>query len=343
VLRDLFDAEDEGYLPDRALVQRLASAKLADAVEAVRAEGWKWVIAETTRDYSTHYGRVYPQQVEGEDAMAYTLDDMARAGARVLLEHDGTLRVERGLVHPDDLPALGKAEGAAPRGKADPADLSPTMVEELTAHRTAALRIELTRNPAVALAAAVHALTLTAAYGGGAGASCLALRASSEPLARHLKATDDSAAHQAMADEGDRWGDRLPGDPADLWDWCLAQPQDVLLDLLAFATALSVNAVRGKQDRPDSDRLAHADRLADAIGLDMHQWWTPSVDGFFSRLPKATLAHAVRDAGKRGAKDIPGMKKDVAARHTAQALAGTGWLPEPLRQPATSAALAEAA
>jgi ParB family chromosome partitioning protein len=325
------------------LVQRLASAKLADAVETVRAEGWKWVIAETTRDHSTHYGRVYPQPVEGEDAMAYTPDDMARAGARVLLEHDGTLRIERGLVHPDDLPAPGKAEGTTPRAKADPAGLSATMVEELTAHRTAALRIELARDPAVALAATVHALTLAVVYGGGAGASCLALRASSESLARHLKAADDSPAHQAMADEGERWGDRLPGDPADLWDWCLAQPQDVLLDLLAFATALSVNAVRGKQDQPDSDRLAHADQLATALDLDMRQWWTPSVDGFFSRLPKATLVHAVRAAGKRGAKDIPGMKKDVAARHTAQALAGTGWLPEPLRQPAIATALAQAA
>jgi hypothetical protein len=40
----------------------------------------------------------------------------ARSGARVLLEHDGTLRIERGLVHPDDMPAQGKAEGAVPRG-----------------------------------------------------------------------------------------------------------------------------------------------------------------------------------------------------------------------------------
>jgi ParB family chromosome partitioning protein len=346
VLRDLFDDEGAGYLSDRALVLRLAEAKLSDAARDVQAEGWKWVATETTRDYSTHYGRVYPQPVEGEDALAYCAEDLARAGARLTIERDGTLQVERGLVHPDDREAEGRGEQqgrGVSKSKADPAGLSATLVEELTAHRTAALRVELARNPAVALAATVHAITLAAVYGGGAGGSCLALRADSETLGNHLQAPEDCPAHQAMADEGEGWGDRLPGDPADLWSWCLAQPQDVLLDLLAFATALSVNAVQTKHDRRNSDRLTHADQLADALNLDMGQWWTPSVAGFYARLPKAALAHVVRDAGKRGAKDIPGMKKDAAARHVADVLTGSGWLPEPLRQPAAAPALAEAA
>jgi ParB family chromosome partitioning protein len=43
VLRDLFDEENEGWLTDPALVNRLASEKLEAAAATVRAEGWKWV------------------------------------------------------------------------------------------------------------------------------------------------------------------------------------------------------------------------------------------------------------------------------------------------------------
>jgi ParB family chromosome partitioning protein len=81
---------------------------------------------------------------------------------RLLLEHDGSLRIERGLIHPDDLKAV-QAEGAAQPVR-DPAALPATMVAELTAHRTAALRIELARNPAMALAATVHALAVSLLY-----------------------------------------------------------------------------------------------------------------------------------------------------------------------------------
>jgi ParB family chromosome partitioning protein len=343
VLRDLFDGEDDGYLPDHALVQRLANAKLATAVEAVRAEGWKWVIAETTRDYETRYGRIYPQAVEDEDAMAYSAEDMARAGARLILEYDGTLRTERGLVHPDDQPAKAADSPAPVSAKANPADLSATLIEELTAHRTAALRAELARNPAVALAATVHALTLAAVYGGGLAGSSLALRASSEALSAHSTSPEDCPAHQAMTDEGERWGERLPGDPDDLFAWCLAQPQDVLLDLLAYASALTVSAVQAKHDDPQGRRLAHADQLGEALALDMRAWWTPTVDGFYGRITKAGLIHAVKDAGCQTGVVISNLRKAEAARYVAGLLAGSGWLPEPLRQPAPKLELAEAA
>jgi hypothetical protein len=74
----------------------------------------------------------------------------------------------------------------------------------------------------IALAATVHALALSLLYHAGSD-SCLALRASSEPLERHTQAVGDSPAHQAMAEEGERWGEHLPGEASDLFAWCLAQ------------------------------------------------------------------------------------------------------------------------
>ncbi|WP_158932688.1 hypothetical protein [Acidisphaera sp. S103] len=110
-----------------------------------------------------------------------------------------------------------------------------------------------------------------------AGESCLAIRTSSEDLSRHMQTPDDGLAHPAMAAEGERWGDRLPDDPDDLWGWCLDQSQATLLDLLAYLAALTVNAVRGRQDSPDNDRLAHADQLVEGLGLDTARIWSHSV------------------------------------------------------------------
>jgi len=52
--------------------------------------------------------------------------------------------------------------------------------------------------------------------------------------------------------------DRLPGNPDDLWQWCLDRSRDELLELLALIAAGAVNAVQRKEDRRDSPRLSHA-------------------------------------------------------------------------------------
>jgi len=248
---------------------------------------------------------------------------------RLSLAHDGTLHIERGLIHPDD--ARAEARQERPKGGEAPSSgLPATMVEELTAHRTAALRIELARKPAVALAATVHALALTLLYASGSQ-SCLDLSAKSDRLERHTKGADESPAHRAMEEEGERWGERLPGDEADLFAWCLSQPQEALLELLAFLAALTVDAVEVKHGGPK----AHAGELAQALSLDMTKWWTPLAENFYSRVSKAVLTLAVSEAkaGPLGV-SLANLKKAEAARLAAGALAGTGWLPEPLRTPA---------
>ncbi len=43
VLRDLFSQNDEGWLQDVALLERLVTEKLAAEAETIKAEGWKWI------------------------------------------------------------------------------------------------------------------------------------------------------------------------------------------------------------------------------------------------------------------------------------------------------------
>lgn len=330
VVRDLFDTSNTGFLTDSSLLMQLVSQKLAAAEEAVRLEGWKWVKPELEADHATSYRRVYSQQ--GEDEGRYSAGDLAKAGAILRIAHDGTLDVRRGHVHPDDWKQEEKATKAKPaKPTPEKGEYAAAVVEDLSAHKTAALRSELARNPDVALAATVHAMALGIfeRYA-AAERGCLDVRAGSERLDGHVKSREDCSAHAAMQAEIARWHAVLPDDGDALFDWCLTQPQAVLLDLLALLAACSVNAVQSK-GAAHSSRIAHGEALASALSLDMAQHWSGSEEGFYSRLPKAGLAFVVGEAKAPVAASVFSMKKLEAARYVRQAVEGTGWLPVPLR------------
>jgi ParB family transcriptional regulator, chromosome partitioning protein len=90
-------------------------------------------------------------------------------------------------------------------------------------------------------------------------------------------------------------------------------------------------------------RIAHADRLARAVGLDPVQaGWSPTVDNYLGRVPKARIFEAVRQAkGEASAQLIDHLKKPDMAKEAERLLAKTGWLPEPLRTPDAEAEEAE--
>ena len=76
IVRDLFTEDGGGWFEDAALLDRLASEKLAALAAEVRErEGWKW--AEASIDYPHAHGlrRVYPRPVER------TAEEQARADA----------------------------------------------------------------------------------------------------------------------------------------------------------------------------------------------------------------------------------------------------------------------
>jgi ParB family chromosome partitioning protein len=105
---------------------------------------------------------------------------------------DGTLAIERGFIRPEDRQRESASthveEGEAPCPA--PSGLSDRLVEDLTAHRTAALRIMLADNPAV-----THALALPLFYSGSG--TCLALRAESPDLRSSADGVADSRVAQS--------------------------------------------------------------------------------------------------------------------------------------------------
>jgi ParB family transcriptional regulator, chromosome partitioning protein len=263
-------------------------------------------------------------------------ETLAIAGAVVHLDHSGKAEITRGLVRPEDMPKkTGKSKATAPDGtdsgigedaEADRAEFSAGLIESLTAHRSAAIAARLLEFPDKGMAAVVYAMVLNVFE----HRHDTALKVSASPQSLHR--VEGSAAFKALEDARETWGHRLPGKPGDIWQWCLEQDQSVLLDLLTFCAACSINAVQTKSDRPENDRLDHASKLATVLQLDMKLYFTPTAENYFTRIGKPQILAAIQAAkGQPPAPAWEKLKKAELANEAERQIAGTGWLPEILR------------
>jgi ParB family chromosome partitioning protein len=287
------------------------------------------------------------------DGTAYDPEEIARGGVFVILGQDGVARIERGLIRPEDVPAPelepeaepgeaeartdGEVDESRPEAEAaeeDPgAPLSERLVLDLTAHRTLALRDALAANATVALSAVVHALALFAFYPAYERPTCLEIKGVSADLDGPAPGIDDTRAGRSVAERHAAWASRVPKAADELWAFVQGLSATDLLDLLAHCASLTVNAVRSPFDRKPG-AWAHADRLAEAVDLDMTGYWTPTVASYLGRVTKGRIAEAVREAvSEDAAERIGGLRKPDMASEAEALLAGKGWLPSLLRKP----------
>lgn len=93
-------------------------------------------------------------------------------------------------------------------------------------------------------------------------------------------------------------GGRLPKEAADLWTFVQGLAATDLLDLLAHGVSLRVNAVRAPFDlKPGA--WTHADRLAEAVDLDMTGYWTATVASYLGRVTRPGQARRCDGRGPR--------------------------------------------
>lgn len=269
----------------------------------------------------------------------YAPEDRALGGVYVSLGLGGGVRIDRGFIRPEDEPPAeesGDEEASEEPVATGPKPLPERLVADLTAHRTAALRDRLAQSPDAALLAVVHALALSAFFPGRDG-SCLELRLVSVNLGGYAAGYAETPAGLAIQARHDAWIDRLPKVADGLWDALVLLPQEARLDLLAHCVSLSVNAVRapGRSKRS----LAHAERLATHLTLDMAAYWQATTHSYFGRINKVQIMEAVID-GKSpdAAAKLEGLKKDAMASAAADLLGADGWLPPLLRTAAAGPA-----
>ncbi|CAI2932202.1 ParB/RepB/Spo0J family partition protein [Aminobacter niigataensis] len=291
---------------------------------------------------------------------------IAIAGAFVSIDADGSLSIDRGYVRaedesqaePDaepsrgdqpDTPTVQRAVITIGGKPAEPEDdeedgikpLPERLVIELTAHRTLALRNALAENPHVAMTLLLHKL-LSDTFIHTNPTGCLEANVRHIFFSAQSEELKDSPSAQAVNDRHERWGDHVPADDRALWEWLTHIDDGTRMELLALCVSYGVNALferpnpysgSGVSQHGLDVRLAQADRLARATGMDMvAAGWKPTVGNYLGRVTKLRILEAVREAaGERAAQLIDHMKKGDMAKEAERLLAETNWLPEPLR------------
>ncbi|ERV78231.1 TPA: ParB N-terminal domain-containing protein [Pseudomonas aeruginosa] len=269
----------------------------------------------------------------------YAPDVRAVAGAIVTIDREGEAAIHRGLLREAEAKALRTleklrqgftgTEGADDDAGEDAeppkaANLSDRLAQRLSAHRTAALQIEVARHPQVALAALVHGMVQTVLQEGHYGHDL--------PLGVSLKVQDrlegmapdwpESSAAVALRELQQAWGERLPQDSAELFAALLAMEQGELVRLLAVCVAASVDVVtpRATPHQPGAE-------LAQAVGLDMRAWWQPTAEGYFNHVSKAVILDAVQQFAPSHVTRLAKLKKTDIASEAERLADGTGWMP----------------
>jgi ParB family chromosome partitioning protein len=266
----------------------------------------------------------------------YAPNVRAVAGAIVTLDREGEAVTHRGLLREAEAKALrtleklrqgfSAGENTNDEERRDDeapktASLSDQLAQRLSAHRTAALQIEVARHPHVALAALVHGMVQTVlqadAYGFPLGVS-LKVQDRLEGMAPDVP---ESPAAVALRELQEGAGKALPQDSAELFAALQAKSQDELVRLLAVCVASTVDVVT-----PRATQQPGAD-LAQAVGLDMAAWWKPTAGGYFRHIAKSAILEAVNQYAPAHVNRLSRLKKGDIASEAERLADGTGWMP----------------
>jgi ParB family chromosome partitioning protein len=270
--------------------------------------------------------------IEGMET--WSPEQFASGGAFVFLNYAGEVVIERGFLKPEDK-ANSERGTADSGGTVGPAKKekplhSEKLCRRLTAHRTAAVQIELAAQPGVALAVLMHHMIPTIfreKYGYGFNGKTLEAQFTSahEKLLREADDMADSPAWQQIDAQRAKWSAILPTRCAELLPWLLQQSDDVTSNLFAFCVAATLDSVSG------TDSAHPVNALRDVLNLDMGQYWKATQASYLSHVSKDRISEVVTAAvSADAAAPLASNKKQEAASMAERLLSATNWLPEVL-------------
>ncbi|MDN8054371.1 ParB/RepB/Spo0J family partition protein [Comamonas thiooxydans] len=326
---------------EAARIEKL-QAKMQEVAEAVDAA--MDADDEDKADALQEEGETLGEQLQAlEDGLQdYGANVKAAAGAIVSIDRNGEAVIHRGLMREAEAKALRTLEKLR-QGFSDPdaanddegeedeqpksVTMSDRLAQRLSAHRTAALQIEVARHPQAALAIVVHGMVQTVLQERRYG-----LNRDSLPLGVSLKVQDrlegmapdwpESPAAVALRELQQVAGEGLPEDSAELFAVLLAKSQDELVRLLAVCVASTVDVVT-----PRATPHQPGEELAQSVGLDMAAWWKPTAEGYFKHVPKAAVLQAVGEYAPNQVSRLAKLKKADIASEAERLADGTGWMP----------------
>ncbi|MEF6378173.1 hypothetical protein U9Z74_25390, partial [Escherichia coli] len=258
---------------------------------------------------------------------AWTPEMCAGSGVVVSWRY-GNVCVQRGVQLRSEDDAADDADRTEQvQEKASVEEISLPLLTKMSSERTLAVQAALMQQPDKSLALLAWTLCLNV-FGSGAYSkpAQISLECKHYSLTSDAPSGKEGAAFMAMMAEKARLAALLPeGWSRDMTTF-LSLSQEVLLSLLSFCTACSLNGVQTRECGHTS--RSPLDSLESAIGFHMRDWWQPTKANFFGHLKKPQIIAALNDAGLSGAaRDVEKMKKGDAAEHAEFHMKDNQWVP----------------
>ncbi|HAL0826537.1 TPA: ParB/RepB/Spo0J family partition protein [Escherichia coli] len=252
-----------------------------------------------------------------------------RAGSGVVVSwRYGNVCVQRGVQLRSEDDVTDDADRTEQvQEKASVEEISLPLLTKMSSERTLAVQAALMQQPDKSLALLTWTLCLNV-FGSGAYSkpAQISLECKHYSLTSDAPSGKEGAAFMALMAEKARLVALLPeGWSRDMTTF-LSLSQEVLLSLLSFCTACSLNGVQTRECGHTS--RSPLDSLESAIGFHMRDWWQPTKANFFGHLKKPQIIAALNDAGLSGAaRDAEKMKKGDAAEHAEHHMKDNRWVP----------------
>ncbi len=252
-----------------------------------------------------------------------------RAGSGVVVSwRYGNVCVQRGVQLRSEDDATDDADRTEQvQEKASVEEISLPLLTKMSSERTLAVQAALMQQPDKSLALLAWTLCLNV-FGSGAYSkpAQISLECEHYSLTSDAPSGKEGAAFMALMAEKARLAALLPeGWSRDMTTF-LSLSQEVLLSLLSFCTACSLNGVQTRECGHTS--RSPLDSLESAIGFHMRDWWQPTKANFFGHLKKPQIIAALNEAGLSGAaQDAEKMKKGDAAEHAEFHMKDNRWVP----------------
>ena len=365
ITADLFAADGEGFADDPALVETLASARIAEIEAGYRADGWTDVRASLERpaDYynlvTVHAaGTREPTEAEqaerqriqiAADARTAELGNGNHWGDKIFsgLEREARILENALCVFTDAQKAEGAivlfvghggeieakairtkriAKGGGGGAPALKPDYSGALVETLSKIKTLAVQEAVATNPALALDILLDCLVGQGIHNEPSYCSPLSLRL--EGFAAGVP--DDMMTLSEIASVDEIGGSDFAAVP-EVNRFAAIQAMDAEAKgrMLALLVARQINGGQASGMRRDR-RHQRFDQIAFASGVDMAAKWQAPV-AFYDRLKKPVIAKIMTEVlGQPAADNCAKMKKGELAAAAAERMAGRGWLPPAL-------------
>ncbi|MDC9144658.1 ParB/RepB/Spo0J family partition protein [Escherichia coli] len=252
-----------------------------------------------------------------------------RAGSGVVVSwRYGNVCVQRGVQLRSEDDATDDADRTEQvQEKASVEEISLPLLTKMSSERTLSVQAALMQQPDKSLTLLAWTLCLNV-FGSGAYSkpAQISLECEHYSLTSDAPSGKEGAAFMALMAEKSRLAALLPeGWSRDMTTF-LSLSQEVLLSLLSFCTACSLNGVQTRECGHTS--RSPLDSLEIAIGFHMRDWWQPTKANFFGHLKKPQIIAALNEAGLSGAaRDAEKMKKGDAAEHAEFYMKDNRWVP----------------